>query len=90
MSATVTLVELLHARAQTSLNDITFLNDEGHSASVLSYAELYRTGLRLSYALRQSGLVPGTSNVVLARFDDVRKSILTFWACCLGKWLIAH
>jgi acyl-CoA synthetase (AMP-forming)/AMP-acid ligase II len=81
-----TLVELLHTRAVQSSRTVTFLDDDGHIESVLSYAELYSTALSLAHALHSSGLRPGNNNVVMTNFSDARHHILTFWACCIGVY----
>jgi non-ribosomal peptide synthetase component E (peptide arylation enzyme) len=82
-----TLVDLIRVRASTSSQSITFLDEHGHVESSLSYAELYPIALDVSCSLHSSGLLAGTTNIVIANFADARSSIIAFWACCLGGFL---
>jgi hypothetical protein len=81
-----TLVDLLRVRASTSTQSITFLDEHGRVESALSYAELYPIALDVSRSLLSSGIVAGTTNVIIASFSDARSSVIAFWACCLGQF----
>jgi long-subunit acyl-CoA synthetase (AMP-forming) len=81
-----TLPEILRARAQNSSNGITFLGEDGRVEGTLSYQDLFRAALSMSAALLDRGFNTKPSFVIICSVNDMRNSILCFWACCIGMF----
>lgn len=82
-----TLSEILRARAQDSSNGVTFLGEDGRVEDTLSYQDLFVAALSISAALLKRGFNTKSSTVIICSVNDMRSSILCFWACCLGMFI---
>lgn len=75
------LIEVVKSKSSLENVGVTFVNG-AKDEDFLSYAELYKSALRILAFLQQEGLEAGDELVL--QIDDNKAFVLVFWACILG------